>query len=406
MARLRGKKKLYSLLLIIFISTFAIGAVVGGQYKSLFSESISEKNDKGKTINILFMGIDARDAKSNSRSDTMILASIDSKSNKVAMVSIPRDTHIKNALGRSDKINSVNYLKGPEAACDTVSKLLSTSVDYYVVTNFVGFEEIVDTLGGVDIDVEADMDHQDVSYSINLSKGYQHLNGDKALQYVRYRGGPTADIGRTQRQQKFIKALAAQMFKAKTIMKLHKLLPQIEKSVHTNIPMSDMLYLANMAKKIDTEHITAQTLPGYPYTDPKSGASYWEADQAKAEIIISSLLQGKTFPVVGDPPTWIEKERNKYRPVDLPSPETLQQQPEPVTETDTNEDGIEVLPELPPDESGTVPDPNPTEPGEPTNPVSPDPLPPDNGTGNGNGVNGNGVGNNNNTNNPPPIINP
>jgi len=374
------KKKTIVIFLIIFIITFALGAVIGGQLKGTFSESIQSKEAKGKIINVLFMGIDARDAKSNSRSDTMILASIDTKSKKVAMLSIPRDTRIKNALGHSEKINGVNYTKGPEAACKEVGKLINNQVDYYVVTNFAGFGEIVDTLGGVDIDVETNMVHPDVSYSINLAKGYQHLSGDKALQYVRYRGGPTADIGRTQRQQKFIKALAKQMFKAKTILKLPQLLPQITKNINTNIPMSDMIYMAKMAQKIDTSKITSQTLPGYPYTDPASGASYWEADKDKAEILISSLLQGKTFPVVGDPPSWIAKEQNKYRPVDLPTPETLEEQDEKPAEEIENggNDEIETLPESSPDQGDSEIDPGSTDPEvlspDETNP--PEQLPP------------------------------
>lgn len=407
MKRKKGKTGIIAILIIIFLGTFGVGALLGGQFKSIFSETIAEKKDKGEIINILFMGIDARDAKSNSRSDTMILASIDSQNNKVAMVSIPRDTRIKNAFGRSDKINSVNYVKGPEAACKEVSKLLNIRVEHYVVTNFAGFDEIVDTLGGVDINVETNMVHRDVSYSINLAKGQQHLNGDQALQYVRYRGGPTADIGRTQRQQKFIKALAEQMFKANTIVKLPKLLPQISKNVNTNISMTDMMNLAQIAKNIDTEKITAQTLPGYPYTEPSSGASYWEADKDKSKILVSSLLQGKTFPVVGDPPSWISKDQNKYQPVDLPSAETLQEnEPDPeaeVTEPDIIDAGTLPSPETPDEEdNGNGTDPNPIEPGgeEPVNPDPPvEPLPPIDGSETGHGVD------NNNANNPP-IINP
>ncbi len=390
----KGKTGLIVTLIIIFLATFGIGSLLGGQFKSVFSDTITERKDKGEVINILFMGIDARDAKSNSRSDTMILACIDSKNNKVAMVSIPRDTRIKNAFGHSDKINSVNYIKGPEAACKEVSKLLNAPVDHYVVTNFAGFGEIVDTLGGVDINVETNMVHPDVSYSINLAKGNQHLNGDEALQYVRYRGGPTADIGRTQRQQKFIKALARQMFQANTIVKLPKLLPQIEKNVNTNIPMSDMMSLAKIARDIDTDKITAQTLPGYPYTDPSSGASYWEADKGKAAVLINSLLQGKTFPVVGDPPSWISKEQQKYQPVDLPSAEILQEmEPDPATETDVNTDGnsdgtqtpVEELPGNPSQDVLTDPDAIDPAGTEPVNPGPTDPLPPANVNGNSGG---------------------
>ena len=321
MAWLSSKKGIVLVILAVFVATFSIGAVLGEQFKNLFSESIESKDLKGEPFNILFMGIDARDNKSNTRTDTMILASIDPKNKKVAMVSIPRDTHIKDSKGRNEKINFINYDKGPEAACKVVAELLDTEVDYYVLTNFAGFGKIVDALGGVDIDVETNMYHWDVSNIINLKKGNQHLNGDQALQYVRYRGGPTADIGRTQRQQKFIKALANEMFKAKTILKLPALIPEINKYVRTNIPLKDMVYMANMAKKFDSSSITAQTLPGYPYTDPSTGASYWEADQEKATIIVESLLQGKTFSVVGDPPTWMSKQKVIKAPVVIPDAE-------------------------------------------------------------------------------------
>lgn len=389
------KKKTIISFLVIFALTFALGAVLGGQFKNYFTESVQNREAQGKIINVLLLGIDARDAKSNSRSDTIILASIDSKSKRVAMLSIPRDTRIKNTFGRSEKINGVNYTKGPEAACKEVGKLLNTQVDYYVVTNFAGFDEIIDTLGGVDIDVETNMVHTDVSYSINLAKGYQHLNGDKALQYVRYRGGPTADIGRTQRQQKFIKALAKQMFKAKTILKLPQLLPQISKNINTNIPMSDMIYMAEMAQKIDTSKITSQTLPGYPYTDPGSGASYWEADKDKAEILISALLLGKTFPVVGDPPGWIQKEQDKYRAVDLPTPETLQEQDEkPAEESESGGDDIETLPGSLPAQGDSGLDPGSIAPEvqAPADINPPDQLPPgDNDTPIDNGINNDNI---------------
>lgn len=370
MSRMNPKQKAIIGIIILFIATFVLGKFIGGKLIGGTTESVKSQEAKGEIINILFMGIDARDAKSNSRSDTMILASIDTKSKKVAMLSIPRDTRIKNAFGHNEKINAINYTEGPEEACKVVGDLLNTEVDFYVVTNFAGFGKIVDTLGGVDLEVETNMVHQDVSYSINLPKGYQHLDGNEALQYVRYRGGPTADIGRTQRQQKFIKALAQQMFKAKTILKLPQLLPQINKSVNTNIPMTDMIALAKMAQKVETSKITSQTLPGYPYTEPSSGASYWEADKDTSKIIITSLLQGKTFPVVGDPPSWISKEQEKYRPVDLPTPETLEEENKTPTEVaNPEEDGIEILPGTPTGDEGDGNDSGTQDPADPEDSV-------------------------------------
>jgi len=304
--------KTLGLLVAVFVVTFAVGALLGQFLDGgLGGSSLERQASRGKPVNILMMGIDARGIEENSRSDTMIMASIDPKNNKVAMVWIPRDTRIKDDKGRYNKINSVNILDGPEAACETVSDLLGTKVDYYMVTNFEGFADIIDTLGGVTINVEGAMRHYDPDprLNINLSSGVQKLDGQDALRYVRYRGGPTADIGRTGRQQKFVKALVAEMFKTNTIVKLPKLLPQLSKNINTNIPMSDMLYMVKLARELDNVTISTQTLPGYPYTEPSSGASYWLADDKLANGIVERMFSGEKFDVAQDPPKWVNEQR-------------------------------------------------------------------------------------------------
>lgn len=305
MSFFHSRKGFVTAAIAIFLVMMSIGALLGGKLNTLFFSSVQTKALTGKPINILFMGIDARDTKSNSRSDTMILASIDPGTDKVVMVSIPRDTRIKNSAGKYDKINSINLVDGPEAACDKVRELLNVPVDYYVITNFAGFGDIVDALGGVHINIESNMYHYDDEYpelTINLKKGNQYLNGQQALAFVRYRGGPTADIGRTENQQKFIKALAAEMMQSKTILRLPQLIPELYKNVRTNLPLKDMVYLANMANKLDLANLSAQTLPGYFYHDSSTGASYWEADQEIASILVESLLHGQTFKVVNETP--------------------------------------------------------------------------------------------------------
>lgn len=331
MAFLDTKKGIVALSILVFLVMMGVGALLGGQLNNLFFESVQTKDLKGKAINILLMGIDARDASSNSRSDTMILASIDPSTKKIAMVSIPRDTRIKTSSGQYDKINSINYVDGPEAACKEVSKLLNIPVDYYVITNFGGFGDIVDALGGVHINIETNMVHPDPvnpSLAINLSKGYQYLNGQQALAYVRYRGGPTADIGRTEDQQKFIKALAAEMLQTKTILKLPQLIPQLYKNVRTNLPLSDMVYLANMVQKLDVSNMNVQTLPGFFLSDDSTGASYWEADKQIASTLVASLLNGETFKVVEDTPA-------SAQPKTTPTSSSVAKEPE---ETDKNQD--------------------------------------------------------------------
>ncbi len=301
-----SKVGLVLVVLVVYLITFAMGALIGNQLQNGTMVSTVQSIIPGGRLNILFMGIDARSKGENSRSDTMILASIDKKTKKAVMVWIPRDTRVEVSSGYFDKINSVNYLQGPEAACQVTGDLLGENIKYYVVTNFDGFAEIVDILGGVHIDVESDMNHKDPDpkLNINLSKGMQLLNGEDALRYVRYRGGPTADIGRTQRQAKFIKALIDEMISTSTISKLPELVPKLLENVHTNIPVKEMGTLANMARQFSAENMITQTLPGYSFTDPGTGASYWHADEEIAPGMIDALFAGESFEVMSDPPNW------------------------------------------------------------------------------------------------------
>ncbi|NLO21606.1 MAG: LCP family protein [Syntrophomonadaceae bacterium] len=300
-----SKKGMVFLVLMVYLVTFAMGTMLGKGFQNGFMVSSVEGLVASGRLNILFMGIDARSNEENSRSDTIIVASIDKKTKKAVMVWIPRDTRVEVSPGHYDKINSVNYVQGPEAACQVVGELLDIKIKHYVLTNFDGFAEIVDILGGVHIDVESNMYHPDPDprLRINLSQGMQLLSGEDALRYVRYRGGPTADIGRTQRQGKFIKALADEMIKTSTIVKLPQLLPKLMENVHTNLPVKEMGTLANIARHFSTDSIITQTLPGYSYTDPSNGASYWQADEEKTAGMIEALFTGESFEVMKDPPS-------------------------------------------------------------------------------------------------------
>lgn len=333
------------LYVLVFLVTFGIGTLIGKQFTT---QSIKTSISGGKTVNVLLMGIDARNAEANSRSDTMILASIDGKNKKAALVWIPRDTRVEVKPAHFDKINSVNYVYGPERACKVVSDLLDTEVDHYVVTNFRGFAKIIDILGGLDFYVESDMYHWDPNpeLQINLKKGQQNLDGQAALAYVRFRGVPTADIGRTGIQQKFVKALAEEMLQGKTILKLPQLIPEIVKNIHTNIPMDDIIYMVKMAADFDTHNLITQTLPGYSFTDPQSGASYWQADEKIASGIVEALFDGKTFEVAQARPSWVNMPAVQAEP---PATEAGDQQnPE-------GQESSEVIPEELPDGIGLQP---------------------------------------------------
>ena len=112
-------------------------------------------------FNVLLLGVDERDGEDGARTDTIILMNVDNKHNRVAMLSIPRDTKV-NIPGRgTDKINNAYVSGGPELTAKTVSELVGIPVKNYVVANFEGFEGVVDSLGGVTMDVERNMYHFD-----------------------------------------------------------------------------------------------------------------------------------------------------------------------------------------------------------------------------------------------------
>jgi len=290
MKRLRNPR---IVVLIILILVF-----LGAEINNAFSRSIKDIIKDGEPINILLLGIDARPGEVRARSDTIILTSIDNEIKKAVLLWIPRDTRIFTA-NKSKKINMVNQIQGPEASCKTVGKLLGTNVDHYILTNFSGFERIIDILGGVYMDVDINL----TSYSsgVTLKKGYTRLSGKEALKYVRYRGIQDGDIGRTQRQQKLLKALIKQLLQLDTIPKLPVLISAVQENVETNITFSDMVYLANVIFKIDDNNIVTQTLPGYAFIDTYSGASYWEVDRELCLSVLDSLFNGHKYDIKLDP---------------------------------------------------------------------------------------------------------
>ncbi|MEW5762967.1 MAG: LCP family protein [Bacillota bacterium] len=257
---------------------------------------------KGEKLTFLLLGSDARAGETRARADTIIFAAADTKEKRLALLSIPRDTRVDIPGHGRDRINAAAAYGGPELARDVVARLLDQPIDYYVMTNYEGFKEIVDILGGVTIDVEKNMNHDDPQdggrYAINLRKGVQRLNGEQALMYVRYRGDPLGDIARVQRQQKFLMALADEVMKPATIIKLPRLIPAIKRCVETDMPLGKMLALARMARDAGNVKIVTATLPGFLSDyDP-----YWHVDPAVARQVAARLMDGEEIPTIVQAP--------------------------------------------------------------------------------------------------------
>lgn len=305
-----SKIKLIFKLILVFSLVFMITFGLGASIRSLLPANDDNESQadaaiqEGERTNILLLGTDARPGETQTRTDTIILASIDPKLNKVALVSIPRDTRVNIKGSYVDKINGANAVGGPELVVEKVEELVGENIDYYVEMDFEGFKKIIDTIGGVNINVDQRM--YKPSEDINLKPGQQLLNGRQALGFVRFRDYALGDIERTEHQQVFLKALGNEMLKAKNLIKLRALVKVINQNIDTNLRMADMLKMASWAPGFNSDSIIAQTLPGY-FLDKRDAygnltQSYWVADQKKTEGLLEKMLAGQTVAVVSDSP--------------------------------------------------------------------------------------------------------
>ncbi len=323
-------------LMLVFTCSFFIGKFIAdwGILSGKGNPSAQEAELPVNRLNVLLLGIDARTGEKDARSDSMILVSLDRDTKKMALVSIPRDTLVDIPGYGKTKINVANALGGSELSCRTVEDLLDEQIPYYIKTNFDGFKEIVDTLGGVEIEVEKQMKYP--PENINLKPGLQRLNGYDALGYVRYRHDALGDITRAERQQKFLTALGKEMLQAKTIIKLPKLIPQLMAAVDTNLRVGDAVFLARVVSNLDSANIVTATLPGVFYN--YKGGSYWKVDDTKAKSVLNDLFKGLKIATVTGPDIVVPPDKPVIKKPKRKAAETPKQE-EPPPEESANNNG-------------------------------------------------------------------
>lgn len=261
-----------------------------------------------KPINVAVFGVD----NDGFRTDVNFVASFNEKTKELHFVSVPRDTRVvmtnqmiasleernayvpyRNNVKGQCKLTEVHAYAGEgyrnEFSVTMLEDLLGIEIDYYVKVDLDAFHDIVDAVGGVDMQVEERLYYSDPVQGlyIDLQPGYQHLDGDKAEQLVRFREGyAQKDLKRIQVQQDFMKALLEKVSSTSTIISnLPDIIKVIWNDVQTDATLKDVLKYAKYIKDIDISKITMQTIPG-------EGGAYFDHDEEGTKQLIDKVFYG------------------------------------------------------------------------------------------------------------------
>ncbi|WP_286975362.1 LCP family protein [Acetomicrobium sp. UBA5826] len=272
-------------------------ATVGGAYVRLYGyfspkvESIKESvqhDEKTGKINICIVGKD--NTEDSHRADTILFTTLDLDNKTVQVLSIPRDTRVQIPGRGWDKINHAYPYGGIELLNRTLINYLGMPIHYYIELDYSSFPKIVDLLGGVDIYVEKRLKYVDKAGGlyIDIPQGLQHMDGETALKFVRFRHDALGDIGRIKRQQQFMKALLQKIANQAVSTKMPTFLKEILQALQTDLPAEEALKLAMYFRDMPPQNIRFFTLPGKPAV--LSGVSYWLGDVNRALAMLSAPI--------------------------------------------------------------------------------------------------------------------
>lgn len=276
------------------------------------TKQADESSSFSQQLNIVVMGVDKRE-EDVGRSDTLFLVSIDPKTHKVFQLSIPRDTRVRIPGYGWDKINHAYAYGGKDLTVETVEDFLGVKVHHAVEIDFHGFYRIVDAIGGVDIDVEKRMYYEDPwdedgGLVIDLQPGMQHMDGKTAITYVRYRD-EEGDIGRIERQQKFMRAVIEKVSSPGIITRLPAIISEVSSAVETDLSTLELLNLGRFFKESKDQGLQTNMgmVPGEGHYI--QGISYWIPDM---DELLSSIDEFDGVEPTPQWSHWAEKQKNLY----------------------------------------------------------------------------------------------
>lgn len=304
------RKQIYIIIAIITIILLTATGVLGVKIaknglslKGMLMTSIGQDEKDIQNLDpfyCLVMGI-SEDIEAK-LTDTIMLCAYYPNEQKVSILSIPRDTFVGNSTTSADSYDKINalYQTSPEKTLEAVRNLTGIDVRNYVVISNNALRDVVDAIGGVYFDVPMNMNYDDWGQKlhINLKKGYQLLDGDKAEQLVRFRHNNdgttypseygTQDIGRMRTQREFLKAAATQILSGNNIFKIDDIIQVVFENIETNLKMEDIIKYIPSATEFDPDNIQSEMLPGV--ADYIGVLSFYVNDEEETDALVSALF--------------------------------------------------------------------------------------------------------------------
>ena len=244
-------------------------------------------------LNVLVLGLDDAvnvDEAPEKRADAILLVSMENATGKVRILNIPRDTWVPMAQEKGEtRLSHVYAVGGAPLMVRTINQMFGISIHQYVVIDLDTFAKIIDAVGGIDIYVERDMDYDDpeAGLSIHMRQGYRHLDGVGAECYLRYRSDDLGDLGRTQRQQKFVKAFYAKLLRVDTLPKVPQIADILKQNVTTSAELFDSVHIGNVVRKLNAQPPRTIMLPGDFARDDDT---VWIMDRKATDKVIHELF--------------------------------------------------------------------------------------------------------------------
>ncbi len=275
----------------------ALGSYAGYLYKHsssvrrytplIIGSTVASEFPDVNSINLMIIGRDYdynnqdHVIKTHARSDMLMVAHIDFVNRTMKMLSIPRDTAAMIPGHGITKINAAHAFGGPSLAAATIEQNFAIKPDHYIALDFDGFQEAINLLGGVDCTVDRKMDYDDNwgHLHIHLNPGIQHLNGEQAMDFVRFRHADS-DLVRTQRQQALLAQLKGKVEQPQTLAILPELLDTVDKHVDSDLTDGQKVALAKFVQTLPKDNVQMATLPSI------EGARLVETNYVQAAPIV------------------------------------------------------------------------------------------------------------------------